>query len=136
MKISKTTIFFSGIFVGHFIISPIKDGRAKILFDKLTDSKTGFNDDNKKKIGVPDIYHNKSNGDDESSEYSRSNTNNRSNLINRNNDSYWQSRGYSERPDDWQNDNGGNSGYSKDELNNHANQMNPNNEAYHSSRGK
>lgn len=49
MKISKTTIFFSGIFVGHFIISPAKDGRTKILFDKSTDSKTGFKDDNKKR---------------------------------------------------------------------------------------
>lgn len=139
MKISKSAIFFAGMFVGHFIISPIKDGRAKRLYDKLTDSEVNFKN-----------YHQKSNKfnynsdtyrddkdysfDNEVSVYSKANINNRSNQMNSNNNAYWRSRGYNERPDNWQNT-GGNSGYSKAELDNHANQMNPNNEAYHSSRG-
>ncbi|PTT16897.1 hypothetical protein DBR27_01835 [Flavobacterium sp. HMWF030] len=57
---------------------------------------------------------------------------NRSNQLNPNNDSYWKSRGYSERPDNWEHET---SSSSNDEMDNHANQMNPNNEAYSSSRG-
>ena len=53
--------------------------------------------------------------------------------VNPNNDAYWQSRGYDERPDDWEsqsdNDDDGND-------DNRANQMNPNNDAYWSSRGE
>lgn len=32
----------------------------------------------------------------------KANDDNRSNQINSNNDAYWQSRGYDERPDDWE----------------------------------
>lgn len=55
--------------------------------------------------------------------------NNHANQMNPNNDAYWQSRGYSERPDDWEEI----STSSYDD--NHANQLNPNNQAYWQSRG-
>lgn len=32
----------------------------------------------------------------------KSDQDNRSNQLNENNDAYWQSRGYDERPDDWE----------------------------------
>lgn len=32
----------------------------------------------------------------------KANDDNRSNQMNSNNDAYWQSRGYDERPDDWE----------------------------------
>lgn len=136
MKISKTTIFFSGMFIGHFIISPIKDGRAKILLDRLTDSKTNLKNEKKEKeIGFSsDVYHHKYNTDDEQTELSNSDRDNRANQLNPNNDRYWRSRGHQDRPDNWENSGGGNSEYSQAELDNHANQMNSNNEAYHSSR--
>ena len=60
------------------------------------------------------------------------NDDNRSDQMNPNNDAYWESRGFDERPDDWEDrledDEGG-------DDDNRANQMNPNNDAYHSSRG-
>ena len=60
------------------------------------------------------------------------NDDNRANQMNPNNDAYWASRGYDERPDDWEdrleNDDNGND-------DNRENQLNPNNDAYRSSRG-
>lgn len=60
------------------------------------------------------------------------NDDNRADQMNPNNDSYWESRGFDERPDDWEDrledDEGG-------DDDNRANQMNPNNDAYQSSRG-
>ena len=57
---------------------------------------------------------------------------NRADQMNPNNDAYWQSRGYDDRPDDWEyqieDDDGG-------DDDNRANQLNPNNDAYWSSRG-
>jgi hypothetical protein len=32
----------------------------------------------------------------------KANGDNRANQLNENNDAYWQSRGYDERPDDWE----------------------------------
>lgn len=55
--------------------------------------------------------------------------NNHSNQLNPNNDAYWQSRGYSETPDDWE----ARSTSTYDD--NHANQLNPNNQEYLQSRG-
>jgi hypothetical protein len=49
--------------------------------------------------------------------------------MNPNNDAYWQSRGYSEKPDD--SEAIATSSYDD----NHANQLNPNNQAYSQSRG-
>jgi len=34
--------------------------------------------------------------------YSQADLDNHSNQLNNNNDSYWQSRGHDDRPDDWQ----------------------------------
>ena len=61
------------------------------------------------------------------------NNDNRADQMNPNNDAYWQSRGYDERPDDWE-------GHLEDDDegsddDNRANQLNPNNDAYRSSRG-
>ena len=53
------------------------------------------------------------------------NDDNRADQMNPNNDAYWQSRGYDERPEDWDDDH-------DDNL---ADQMNPNNDAYWQSRG-
>lgn len=64
--------------------------------------------------------------------YSRHELNNRSRQLNPNNDAYWRSRGYDERPTNWEY---GIYDYSKDELDNHSNQLNPNNDAYWQSRG-
>ena len=50
--------------------------------------------------------------------------------MNPNNDAYWQSRGYDERPDDWEDHNDDDDGNDD----NRANQQNPNNDAYWSSR--
>ena len=37
--------------------------------------------------------------------YSQEDLDNHSNQLNPNNDAYWQSRGYEERPEDWDEDN-------------------------------
>ena len=63
---------------------------------------------------------------------SRSDLDNHANQMNPNNDAYWESRGYDERPDDWEDQD---SGQDQAALDNHANQMNPNNDAYRQSRG-
>ena len=60
------------------------------------------------------------------------NDDNRANQMNPNNDVYWQSRGYDERPDDWE-DLSDDSDTGNDD--NRANQLNPNSDAYWSSRG-
>ncbi len=62
------------------------------------------------------------------------NDDNRADQMNPNNDAYWQSRGYDERPDDWEALAAGNDDEGGDD-DNRANQLNPNNEAYWSSRG-
>jgi hypothetical protein len=36
----------------------------------------------------------------------KSDDDNRANQLNENNDAYWQSRGYDERPDDWEESSG------------------------------
>jgi hypothetical protein len=38
----------------------------------------------------------------EDQDYSKEELENHANQLNDNNDAYWQSRGYDERPDDWQ----------------------------------
>ena len=64
---------------------------------------------------------------------------NRSDQMNPNNDAYYQSRGYDERPDDWNSQSYSSSTYSRSysapEYNNRSNQLNPNNDAYWKSRG-
>jgi hypothetical protein len=42
------------------------------------------------------------NGPDEDREYSQAELDNHANQLNENNDAYWESRGYDERPDDWE----------------------------------
>ena len=61
------------------------------------------------------------------------NDDNRANQMNPNNDAYWQSRGYDERPDDWEDQADDDTADNDD---NRANQLNPNNDAYWSSRGQ
>ena len=61
------------------------------------------------------------------------NDDNRANQMNPNNDAYWQSRGYDERPDDWEDVDDDDDDVGQDDS--RANQMNPNNDAYRSSRG-
>ena len=61
------------------------------------------------------------------------NDDNRADQMNPNNDAYWESRGYGERPDDWER------GVDDDDDgddDNRSNQLNPNNDAYRSSRGE
>ena len=61
------------------------------------------------------------------------NDDNRADQMNPNNDAYWESRGYDERPDDWER------GVDDDDDgddDNRSNQLNPNNDAYRSSRGE
>ena len=62
------------------------------------------------------------------------NDDNRADQMNPNNDAYWESRGYDERPDDWEGlvDDDDDDG----DDDNRANQLNPNNDAYRSSRGE
>ena len=57
---------------------------------------------------------------------------NRADQMNPNNDAYWQSRGYDDRPDDWEG--GGDDDDRNDD--NRAKQLNPNNDAYWSSRSE
>ncbi len=64
----------------------------------------------------------------------KSDADNHSNQMNPNNDAYWESRGYDERPEDWE-DGGNERDYSNSDMDNHSNQMNPNNDAYWQSRG-
>lgn len=40
--------------------------------------------------------------DEDDYEYSQDDLDNHSDQMNQNNDAYWQSRGYDERPDDWE----------------------------------
>ena len=61
------------------------------------------------------------------------NDDNHANQMNPNNDSYWESRGYDERPDNWEDEADDGDGGNDD---NRANQLNPNNDAYTSSRGE
>ena len=61
------------------------------------------------------------------------NNDNRADQMNPNNDAYWQSRGYDERPDDWEDRVDDDDDDENDD--NRANQLNPNNDAYWSSRG-
>ena len=61
------------------------------------------------------------------------NDENRADQMNPNNDAYWESRGYDERPDDWEDRVDGDDDGDED---NRANQLNPNNDAYWSSRGE
>jgi len=56
--------------------------------------------------------------------------------MNPNNDAYWESRGYDERPNDWEGvRNNSSYDYSKSDLNNRSNQLNSNNDTYWRSRG-
>lgn len=41
-------------------------------------------------------------GHEEETMSNKANDDNRANQLNENNDAYWQSRGYDERPDDWE----------------------------------
>ena len=61
------------------------------------------------------------------------NDDNRADQMNPNNDAYWESRGYDERPDDWEDRDDGDDDGDDD---NRANQLNPNNDAYWASRGE
>ena len=58
-----------------------------------------------------------------------SDNDNHANQMNPNNDAYWESRGYDERPDGWEDE------ADDGDDDNRANQLNPNNGAYRSSRG-
>ena len=66
---------------------------------------------------------------------SQADLDNHANQMNPNNEAYWESRGYDERPDDWE-DRAEEDDSTQAELDNRANQLNPNNEAYDSSRGQ
>ena len=63
----------------------------------------------------------------------QSDADNHADQMNPNNDAYWESRGYDERPDDWEEQAAAavddDHEMSQAELDNHANQMNPNNDA-------
>ena len=61
------------------------------------------------------------------------NDDNRADQMNPNNDAYWESRGYDERPDDWE---GGGDEDDEGDDDNRSNQLNPNNDAYWESRGE
>ena len=61
------------------------------------------------------------------------NDDNRADQMNPNNDAYWESRGYDERPDDWER---GDDDDDEGDDDNRSNQLNPNNDAYRSSRGE
>ena len=63
----------------------------------------------------------------------QSDSDNHANQLNPNNDAYWESRGYDERPEDWEGGDG--HMYSQSELDNRANQLNPEHDAYWQSRG-
>ena len=62
---------------------------------------------------------------------SRNSPDNHADQMNPNNDAYWQSRGYDERPDDWEDEDS-----DQVDMDNHADQLNPNNDAYWQSRGQ
>ena len=76
------------------------------------------------------------------------NDDNRADQMNPNNDSYWESRGYDERPDDWagridddgddddEDDDDGDDDDDDGDDDNRADQLNPNNDVYWSSRGE
>ena len=62
----------------------------------------------------------------------RDNDNNHADQMNPNNDAYWESRGFDERPDDWEEHD-----ESEDKHDyNRANQLNPNNDEYERSRSE
>ena len=64
------------------------------------------------------------------------NDDNRADQMNPNNDAYWESRGYDERPDDWEGGGDDDDDDDDGDDDNRANQLNPNNDAYWSSRGE
>ena len=61
---------------------------------------------------------------------------NHANQMNPNNDAYWESRGFDDRPDDWEDRAEDEHGPTQAELDNRANQLNPNSDAYMNSRGE
>lgn len=65
----------------------------------------------------------------------KDNKDNHANQLNPNNDAYWQSRGYDERPEDWEDLIQEEDDNTKANSDNHSNQLNPNNDAYWQSRG-
>ena len=69
---------------------------------------------------------------------SQADLDNHANQMNPNNDAYWESRGYDERPEDWEEEAAAEYEHepTRAELDNHANQLNPNSDAYSSSRGE
>ena len=71
---------------------------------------------------------------------SQADIDNHANQMNPNNDAYWESRGFDERPEDWDDreDVEATDGHepTQAELDNHANQLNPNSDMYTSSRGE
>ncbi len=62
---------------------------------------------------------------------------NHSDQMNPNNDAYWESRGYDDRPDDWEDQASSSSSSTmfQEYDDNRANQLNSNNDAYWQSRG-
>ena len=64
------------------------------------------------------------------------NDDNRADQMNPNNDAYWESRGYDERPDDWEDRDDGDDDGDDGDDDNRANQLNSNNDAYWASRGE
>ena len=63
------------------------------------------------------------------------NQNHYSNKQNPNNDSYWKSRGYIARPENWREIIDEEISQTQDNLDNRSNQLNPNNDSYWTSRG-
>lgn len=69
---------------------------------------------------------------------SQADLDNHANQMNPNNDAYWESRGYDERPEGWEEETGAEDEHepTRAELDNRANQLNPNSDAYSNSRGE
>lgn len=147
-KSSSWGKFIVGIVLGTFLVAPYKNGE---LQDEITWVKGVFTD----KPEIEDYDYSKDfeqirkdannqtfrifrakYGDDALELYEKYKSyNNRANQLNPNNDAYWQSRGYDQRPDNWEDIYNNDYYYSQDEIDNRANQLNPNNDAYWQSRG-
>ncbi len=146
-KKNKSTSFLLPFIIGglftYYILTPAIDGKFNSLFggDKPVDKKSSheaklFNQiDGKVAVYRHYLfkkYFNK-NSVSKYREYHR--LNNYSNQLNPENDAYWQSRGYSKRPENCEEILKNDFNQTKDNWDNYSNQLNPNNDAYWQSRG-
>ncbi len=145
-KKSKGSSFFFPFIIGglftYYILTPAIDGKFNSFFgvkpEKTKSSRDTklYNQIDGKVAQYRYFLFKKYFNKNSVSKYREYHTqNNHSNQLNPENDSYWQSRGYDRRPDNWVEILSNDINQTKESWDNYSNQLNPNNDAYWQSRG-